>query len=194
VADEKLCVRCGRCCNKKAEQSDGSLQFTVIPCQHQDPGSKLCKVYNERDKVPWCVSVEKAIEKRVLPNDCPYVQGIEGYKGPAPAEPHQPEAVDLMAKVMDAGDTIVSAPDNTKTLDELIGDALNKPRAARMQELVSLTRPPQVPVTFKNKGEIRAHQRIQALLAKSRERKPKLRAVVGDWLQATREAAQGATP
>jgi hypothetical protein len=100
-----------------------------------------------------------------------------------------------MAKTMAASeDTVVSAEDDTKTLDELIGDALNKPRAARMLELVSETRPPRVPLEFKSKDDIRAHQRFQALRARAEKRKPKRRPVVGDWLQATREAAQGATP
>jgi len=83
---EAVCRRCGRCCYEKID-FEGRIYYTDIPCEHLDPGTKLCRVYTERDTVrPGCVRLTPAkIEKGFLPADCPYVSEMAHY--PAPVMP-----------------------------------------------------------------------------------------------------------
>ena len=53
------------------------------PCQHLDPDTHLCIVYERRFEVnPGCLSVAKGIHMRVFPEDCPYVADRRDYAGP----------------------------------------------------------------------------------------------------------------
>lgn len=58
--------------------------FTKNHCNFLDEKTGKCTVYKERfEKNPDCLSVEKAISQRALPNDCPYVKDKYGYQGPS---------------------------------------------------------------------------------------------------------------
>ena len=79
---ESLCKKCGRCCRRKVA-IEGVVFWTPFWCPHLDRETKLCREYARRhDASPSCLSIPEAIAKRALPTDCPYVAGMEGYRGP----------------------------------------------------------------------------------------------------------------
>lgn len=81
--DESICRRCGECCRIKVELPGGRVVLTGEYCKHLDVATKRCRVYAmrhlllARDK---CLSVPDAVRLRMLPGDCPYVSGVEGYR------------------------------------------------------------------------------------------------------------------
>jgi hypothetical protein len=82
MADESLCRRCARCCHEKVYY-EGRVVLTRIPCPHLDTETKLCTVYDRRHELNVrCLSVEDGLEVGAFPADCPYVQGVEGYRPP----------------------------------------------------------------------------------------------------------------
>jgi len=82
---ESKCLKCGRCCRHKFNVG-GRLVFDRAACKHWDPETKLCRVYNEREKLaPECCDIASATLRGILPDDCPYVEGLVGYKGPREA-------------------------------------------------------------------------------------------------------------
>ena len=83
---ESVCTRCGRCCYEKIG-FEGRIYYTGLPCEHLDPGTMRCQVYDQRDKKrPGCVRLtSENIKKGFLPADCAYVTDIEDY--PAPVMP-----------------------------------------------------------------------------------------------------------
>ena len=87
---ESVCSRCGRCCYEKIDFEE-RIYYTRLPCEHLDPETKLCRVYDERDaKRPGCVRLTPENVKRgFLPADCAYVVDIEDY--PAPVMPGDEE-------------------------------------------------------------------------------------------------------
>ena len=81
---ESLCEKCGRCCHAKV-LVDGVVYFTRGHCRYLDEASGSCTVYDRRfEHNEECIPVSKAIELRALPEDCPYVRDIHGYRGPRP--------------------------------------------------------------------------------------------------------------
>ncbi len=81
-AHEALCRRCGRCCFRKLLLDDRVI-YLDTPCQHLDPETRLCTVYERRSEVnPDCICVEDGVRRGVFPADCPYVAGIPGYRPP----------------------------------------------------------------------------------------------------------------
>lgn len=80
---EHLCRRCGRCCYEK-EQCDGRIYYTGTPCRFLDLKTRLCRVYEDRHRRrKGCVSITpKVVAMGVLPGDCPYVKGAQGYREP----------------------------------------------------------------------------------------------------------------
>jgi uncharacterized cysteine cluster protein YcgN (CxxCxxCC family) len=77
---EVVCARCGRCCYDLAEDG-GRLVRGLTPCEHlAEDGS--CAVYARRRSVPHCTTIPDAIRRGLLPSDCPYVTGLDGYEGP----------------------------------------------------------------------------------------------------------------
>ena len=80
---DDICKRCGRCCYEKVEYA-GEVFYTDVPCDRLDPVTRLCTVYSDRHRVrPGCVQLTPEIIRRgVLPADCPYVQGVAGYRAP----------------------------------------------------------------------------------------------------------------
>ncbi len=76
------CRRCGRCCYAKLLVGDRVI-YTDAPCDHLDPETRLCRVYDRRHEVnPDCLSVEEGIRRGVFPADCPYVADLPGYNAP----------------------------------------------------------------------------------------------------------------
>jgi len=60
--------------------------FTDRACSYLDKQTCLCKVYERRfQEVPGCLNIQQAIERKALPNDCPYVKGLD-YDGPITIE------------------------------------------------------------------------------------------------------------
>lgn len=72
--DDGRCVKCGRCCRVGTKNL----------CPNLHPATNLCDCYETRFqgsiKRPFkCRSIPEAITEGLLPVDCPYVKGIEGY-------------------------------------------------------------------------------------------------------------------
>ncbi len=81
--EEDKCLKCGRCCYGKIEL-EGVVYFTGEPCPFLLP-SGLCAVYEHRfEACSDCISAARAIELGALPEECPYVRDIPGYRGPRP--------------------------------------------------------------------------------------------------------------
>ncbi len=79
---EALCRRCGACCHEKVRFGE-QVVITDIPCVFLDPVTNLCTVYPDRYvKQPRCSSAEDSIAAYSLPDDCPYVGGLDGYQSP----------------------------------------------------------------------------------------------------------------
>ena len=80
---EAKCRRCGRCCYEKIE-FDGTVYYTDIPCDRLDLETRLCTVYDERDRLRGGCRRLTAdlIRQGILPADCPYVAGIADYHPP----------------------------------------------------------------------------------------------------------------
>jgi uncharacterized protein len=80
---EERCRRCGCCCYEKVE-FEGEVYYTETPCEKLDPATRLCTVYADRQQArPGCVALDRHLVRQgFLPADCPYVQGIAGYKPP----------------------------------------------------------------------------------------------------------------
>lgn len=54
-----------------------------IHCKYLDRATRRCTVYPRRHELnPMCMPIPQAIEKRLLPTDCPYVTGLTDYRGP----------------------------------------------------------------------------------------------------------------
>ena len=76
------CRKCGRCCREKVD-IEGTVFYTDRVCRFWDPGTGLCTVYERRHEVcPECADIGRAIEAGILPRDCPFVAGLEGYDPP----------------------------------------------------------------------------------------------------------------
>lgn len=84
---EDICQRCGRCCYEKIE-FEGEVYYTDTPCEKLDPITRLCTVYENRHVArPGCTPLTpRNIRQGILPADCPYVEGVENYLPPHPAE------------------------------------------------------------------------------------------------------------
>lgn len=82
---EALCTGCGECCYDKVWRGE-RLYVLTSACGFLDMETNRCQVYEERfDKEPLCMPIgPEIIEMGGLPADCPYVQGLPGYKGPIP--------------------------------------------------------------------------------------------------------------
>lgn len=86
---EGLCKRCGECCRLKTYGND-DVKATNEYCQYLDwefDGKAKCKVYGNKRRIGGkvavglvCVTAEVSGKNRDLPDDCPYVKDIPGYK------------------------------------------------------------------------------------------------------------------
>jgi len=78
---EKLCQRCGRCCYEKLSIEE-VVVITDIPCQHYDEQTHHCRVYDQRHSHQVrCITVERGIAVGAFPDDCPYLQDMDDYRG-----------------------------------------------------------------------------------------------------------------
>lgn len=80
---DALCQRCARCCYEKLD-FEGQVYYTDIPCELLDLETNLCTVYADRERRrPGCVRLNEVnVVQGFLPEDCPYVAGIENYPAP----------------------------------------------------------------------------------------------------------------
>ena len=80
---EALCTHCGKCCYDKVWKGK-RLLLLKSPCGFLDTGNNRCTCYPDRfEREPLCMPIgPEIIEMGGLPEDCPYVQGLPGYRGP----------------------------------------------------------------------------------------------------------------
>ncbi len=80
---EAICQRCARCCYEKIDYN-GRIIYTDMPCQYLDVATKQCRIYRQRDSLhPECARLTpELVAAGVLPADCPYVEGVDGYNAP----------------------------------------------------------------------------------------------------------------
>jgi len=96
---EAQCRRCGRCCVEKIAVND-EVFTTARACAHFDPATKLCAIYERRFEInPRCLTVPRGIQHRVFPADCPYVDGVEGYR-----PPHDERTSEGVIEMIEAGE------------------------------------------------------------------------------------------
>lgn len=84
---EALCTHCGKCCYDKV-WSGNRLLLLTSPCSFLDTGAERCTCYDERfEREPLCMPIDhEIILMGGLPEDCPYVAELPGYKGPIPVD------------------------------------------------------------------------------------------------------------
>ena len=80
---EALCTGCGKCCYDKVWEGDRLLLLTSA-CPQLEVETNHCRVYADRfEKEPMCMPIgPEIIEMGALPEDCPYVENLLGYRGP----------------------------------------------------------------------------------------------------------------
>ena len=96
---EGLCTKCGKCCTEKVD-IDGTIYISKKYCRFLDLVSKECTVYEKRfEAEPGCMEVEAGIKVGIFPSDCPYIEGIEGYK-PAVEEWDDPQITEAIREIL----------------------------------------------------------------------------------------------
>jgi uncharacterized cysteine cluster protein YcgN (CxxCxxCC family) len=80
--DGSKCIKCGRCC--LGHVWDSKKRHGVVddnPCQFLCAKTMACTVFDKRFEVnPGCLTVRRAMQMGVLPDDCPCVADVDGYK------------------------------------------------------------------------------------------------------------------
>lgn len=83
--DESLCNHCGGCCYLSFEVDDETVIVPELPCRNlyfNDAGESRCRIYKTRLETDFCHKVStRTVKWGLFPNECPYVEGIKGYKG-----------------------------------------------------------------------------------------------------------------
>ena len=83
---EGVCVHCAACCYAHVPVDGRPVLIRSLRCKFlavDHDGKSRCTVYaDRREKAPWCQNLEKAIAQEIFPQECPYVQGHGGYRGP----------------------------------------------------------------------------------------------------------------
>jgi uncharacterized cysteine cluster protein YcgN (CxxCxxCC family) len=83
---EGACTHCGSCCHPVVFVNGVRIVVKAIGCRflaRGDDGKSRCTVYDERAaKAPWCMDLRRGLKVEVFPDDCPYVEGLDRYKGP----------------------------------------------------------------------------------------------------------------
>lgn len=84
---ESYCTNCGACCKAGVTfQKSHSLHRVYIndlSCRNlsMENGKSKCAVYGTRfQKAQWCADTEEMLVKGLVPQDCPYVENLNGYK------------------------------------------------------------------------------------------------------------------
>lgn len=81
---EDKCIRCAKCCYLKIKIS-GVVGITRVPCENLNTDTNECTIYDDRDAFDQCSGSkfkEIYASHALVPNECPYVEGIKGYDGP----------------------------------------------------------------------------------------------------------------
>ncbi len=80
---EALCTGCGVCCYDKV-WIGSRLYLLKSACSFLNKRTNLCKCYEERfEREPLCIPIDaEIIQMGGLPDDCPYSQGLPGYRPP----------------------------------------------------------------------------------------------------------------
>jgi len=84
--DESLCRKCGTCCLGSTYFQGKLAIIPELPCKYLsrvDENTAVCAIYQNRHQiVKWCKRVTKqSVRNGLFPADCPYVRGIDGYRG-----------------------------------------------------------------------------------------------------------------
>ena len=62
---------------------DNQVVYLPIYCDHYDPETKLCTIYDHRhESNRRCLTVAEGIHYGVFPPECPYVRDVPGYVPP----------------------------------------------------------------------------------------------------------------
>ena len=85
--DDTICLDCpapGICCSFEV-WVHGVRLIDDVPCEYQDPVTKLCTIYEKRHQVTiatgsTCTPVEEMYERGLLPRFCKYVENDEEYQ------------------------------------------------------------------------------------------------------------------
>ncbi|MEW6775328.1 MAG: hypothetical protein AB1405_03490 [Bdellovibrionota bacterium] len=89
---ESLCNDCGACCHLAFEVDGKRVSVKELPCKHlryDAQGKSRCEIYSRRLETDFCCKVSaRSVRMGLFPSDCPYVEGIEGYRGAIPLESH----------------------------------------------------------------------------------------------------------
>lgn len=78
---DDLCRRCGQCCYHKAQVGTARVFLPRSRCQYLTD-DRTCSRYHTRLEVPTCLPLNEALVKELMPDSCPYVDGLRGYHGP----------------------------------------------------------------------------------------------------------------
>jgi uncharacterized cysteine cluster protein YcgN (CxxCxxCC family) len=80
---EALCTGCGVCCYDKV-WIGSRLHLLKSACSFLNMKTNLCKCYEDRfEREPLCMPIDAdIIQMGGLPADCPYVEGMPGYRPP----------------------------------------------------------------------------------------------------------------
>jgi uncharacterized cysteine cluster protein YcgN (CxxCxxCC family) len=87
-ANGSLCQKCGRCCHGSIHYKGVLVMLPELPCKYLNrinENMATCSVYEDRNRfAKWCQRVSReSIGNGLFPADCPYTQGIAGYRGKA---------------------------------------------------------------------------------------------------------------
>lgn len=102
--DESTCLRCGKCCNCGIQVQDRMVMLKDLPCRHLDyepGGMAVCVVYPVRENTGWCHKINvESIRKNLFPPNCPYVEGLDNYRGKIElADSEFEEVVPILRKI-----------------------------------------------------------------------------------------------
>lgn len=78
---DAICKRCGVCCLYKWNGPFGKTLFMDLHCEHLNPRTRMCNVYNKRTRVcDECrlITPDIIIEGRLLPASCGYMEYVFG--------------------------------------------------------------------------------------------------------------------
>ena len=80
---EALCTGCGVCCYDKV-WIGSRLHLLKSACSFLNTETNRCTCYSERfEREPLCMPIDaEIIQMGGLPGDCPYVEGLPGYRPP----------------------------------------------------------------------------------------------------------------
>lgn len=123
---EDYCTNCGVCCRPHVTIVKGSnkrirIVAKELSCKFMEWDGKesKCSTYETRhEKAPWCVDIQKVISQGIAPNDCPYVDTLEGYVGAVDLnEPDYQRVLPVLKEAIANGD---HAPIGTEQLRDFL--------------------------------------------------------------------------